>query len=150
MITAILKHELQKLSTNDFRAIKDYYKQKKKGSHDTQAEITKTEKQIEEKTKMSLKLLDTYTKGVIGDEQYKRQNNSLEKELKELIQKKDFLVEKKNNATSETYEEAQTIKKIKALLSMEGWTNEMLKKVVDRIDINMLQNHIEIHYHYLP
>ncbi|MCL2456744.1 MAG: recombinase family protein [Defluviitaleaceae bacterium] len=152
-IINIVKSEMQTLSDNDFQAIKDYYRQKNKGSPacTVKTETQRLERQISEKTAMSLKLLDAFTKGIVGETQFKLQNAAIEKELQSLIRKKEIFAEREKKSRSETDEETETICKIETLLSMNGelWTNEMLKQIIDRIEVNMLQNQVAIFYKHL-
>ncbi|MCL2388233.1 MAG: recombinase family protein, partial [Defluviitaleaceae bacterium] len=152
-IISIVKSELKALGENDFQAVKDYKKNRGSSTSATKTELTRLEKQIEEKTAMSLKLLDAYTKNIVEETQFKLQNDAIAKDLQAFIRKKEILVEKEKYSTQEADAEASTIAKIKALLSMktELWTNEMLKHVIDRIEVNMLQKQVNIFFdHLLP
>jgi len=149
-ITSMIKSELETLSENNFKALKDYYKLKKSGGakKDSRLDLKKIEKQIEKKTAMSLKLLDAYTKGIVGDNQFKLQNDAIEKDLQGLMTKREIALEQASRLAIDIDEEKETTTAIQTLLSMsEGqWTNEMVKRVVDRVEVSMREKQADIFF----
>lgn len=147
-----VKSELTTISKNNFDIIKEYYKKKKANVKPTLSDnnLKKVEKQIEEKTDMSLTLLEGFTKGLIGELQFKLQNEVIEKDLKNLMAKKEKILFNLNKKDIEIDEEGEVIETVKGLLNLnpEQWTNEMMKKIVEKIEVDMPKNYFNIFFKF--
>jgi len=151
-VTSIIRSELQTLSDNDFQTIRAYYNQKKRDvpKTDTAEVLKQVETQIAGKTTMSIKMMDAYTKGLLGDTQFKLQNETIERDLQALLHKKETLTAQANAIITDTDSEQETIHKIRALLSMDStlWTNEMVKRVVARVEVNTIDKDIAVFFNF--
>ncbi len=151
LLIHLIKSELARISKNDFNYIKDCFKQKKNVSKPTTAtDIKKLDMRIEEKTNLSMSLLTAYAKGMVGEVQYKLQNETIEKELKILMEQKEKLIAESKLIILHGDEEKKAIQLVEALLGLETghWTNEMMKRIVERIEVDMLVGETNIFFKF--
>ena len=143
---------LQMLAGDGFKVIKDYFKRynAEKEREKEVLSILTLDSQIEEQTRLSLSLLSSFTDGILGKNQFKLQNEVIEEKLNSLMQQREILLLEQNKIVVNVDDEGNTIKAIKALLDVDSanWTNEMLKKVISKINIDMPNNDIEIQFSY--
>lgn len=147
-----LRAELELISKNNYEVIKNYYEKKNNAAKNSKEKISlkKINKQIEEKTNLSLSLLNAYSKGIVGDTQYKLQNESIEKDLKYLTEQREILISEQNKYKVKADGEKEMINTIKNLLNLdvEQWTNEMMKKIIDKIEVNMRENEVDFYFKF--
>ena len=143
---------LEMLAGNGFKVIKDYYKQNNADSfrEKSQLNISTVDKQIEEQTQLSLSLLSAFTDGILGKNQFKVQNEAIEEKLTLLMQQREEMLHEQSKIFVCVDDEGNVIKAVKALLEIEHsqWTNEMLKKVINKVNIDIPNNDIEILFNY--
>ncbi|MDL2248886.1 recombinase family protein, partial [Tyzzerella sp. OttesenSCG-928-J15] len=151
MLIAAVKADLEQISEEDFKSVKDYYKSRRNNQHKSRStsDLKRVEKQIESKTKLSLNLLENYSNGLTGDIQYKLQNEAIEKDLNKLFEEKEKLLNEMD--TSMDFDnERETISIIENLLdvSTETWTNEMMKRIIDKIEVDMVGCEVHIFFKF--
>ena len=143
---------LEMLAGNGFKVIKDYFKgyNAEKEREKEVLSVSTLDKQIEEQTRLSLSLLNAFSDGILGKNQFKVQNEVIEEKLTSLMQQRENMLREQNKIFVNLDDEGNTIKAIKALLDVDSslWTNEMLKKVIDKIYLDMPNNDIEIQFSY--
>jgi len=147
-----IKTDLQDLAENDYRAVRDYYRQNKGNTQQEQSklDIDTLDKQIEEQTQLANSLLGVFTEGLIGKEQFRLQNDSISSQINVLTAKREEVLFECNKLTVDIDDETETIKAISKLLEIEisEWNNEMMKKVINRINLDKCNNEIEIVYNH--
>ena len=143
---------LDMLADNNFKAVKDYYKyiNLKDLQKNANLTITGIDKEIEEQTKLSLSLLNAFTDGILGKNQFKVQNEAIEEKLTSLMKKREEILYEQDKTAISIDSEGETIKAVKALLDVDTslWTNEMMKKVINKIVIDSPNKDIEILFNY--
>jgi len=148
----IIHGKLEALAVNNFETIRNYYQSAEEKQNHKQGTINVNvfDEQIAEQTKLSNSLLSLFTEGVIGIEQYKLQNASLAERIKALSQQKEEALLEQETHYINNINEEETINAIQVLLEnqMSEWTNEMMKRVIQRICIDKHNNEVEIKYVY--
>jgi len=148
ILLASVKEQLQLLEKDDFKAVRDFYKHDKETKrHDTsKLDVSTLDKQLEEQKRLGNSLLALFTEGIIGKEQFKIQNDSIAEELTKLTAQREELLREQNKIVVHVDNEGEQIEAITELLEKDvsEWTNEMLKKVIAQINLDMSKNEIEI------
>jgi site-specific DNA recombinase len=146
-----LKDELYDLQTENYKKIKEIFKAKREEEKpkSVKNELKVIEKKIDEQTRLSMSLLNAYSNGILGQTQFKLQNEIIEKNLKTLIQQREELINRSNNMEVEVNEENELKKNIEKLLNLdeEKWTNAMLKEIIEVIYVDIHKN-VEITFKY--
>lgn len=137
-LVEIIKDELTSLSANNFEKLKAIEASKKESKNNAklQKEIVVIDKKIDEQIQVANMLLLNYTKGKITELQYSLQNESLNKALNSLIERKKNIEEQLHKDT--TKEQSEVIfDGIERILNkpVEEWNNSQLKEVIDSIII---------------
>lgn len=137
-LVEIIKEELTSLSENNFRALKEIQASKKESKNNVkiEKELKAVEKRINEQIQLANNLLLMYTQGKITELQYGLQNESLNKALNSLIERKNSLDEQIHKDTSK--EQIQAVfNGIEGILNkqVEEWNNSELKEVIESIVI---------------
>ncbi len=152
MLIAAVQEELKTVSENKFSEIKEFYKRKKRliKKSNENLSLKKIDKEIENKTNLSLSLLDNFNKGLVGEIQYKLQNEAIEQSLKKLVVKREKALSDLNKVVVNIDGEKEIISTIKQLLnvSVEQWTNEMMKKIIENIEVDMTNNEFFIFFKF--
>lgn len=132
----VIKDELTSLSINNFERLKTIGASRRddKNNIRLEKEIVAVEKKIEEEIQIANVLLLNYTKGKITELQYSLQNESLNKALNSLVERKKSLEEQLQQDTSKEQSEA-IFNGIERILNkpVEEWSNSNLKEVIDSI-----------------
>jgi len=151
-LTLNVKSALDMIAENDFKIIRDYYSQ---NNADTVRErvilnITALDKNIEEQTRLGNSLLELFTEGIIGKEQFKLQNDSIAEKINSFVQQREEALLEQNKLTVDVDNVSETIKLVRRILEtpVDDWTNEMMKKIINRINIDMGNSEVEIIYNY--
>lgn len=150
ILSTIIRDELERQAQNDFQSLKELLKQNRSNSQPKSVEIElKTiNAKIEQHVKLSMTLQINHDKGLIGDTQFKLQNEMIEKNLNLLMARKDVL-ENTPKEIIRTNEESILIEGINELLSLpaEEWTNALLKTILNKITIYINGTiHVDIKY----
>ena len=108
------------------------------------------ENKIKDQINISTRLLCEYTKGNVGEMNYKLQNEKIEKILKYLVNRKEELNSFANSGRKIKQEEKLLIGGINDLLETktEDWNNAMIKSIIDNIVV-YIDGTIEIYFKYL-
>lgn len=150
VITAV-KDYLVRMSNNNFSELKEILKTNKSLSapKTVEVELKTINAKIESHLKLSMNLQINHEKGLMGDTQFKLQNEMIETNLNTLLKRKEEL-EKVPKLEARTNEEAILKEGINELLSIstEDWTNALLKVIIDDIDVYM-DGTINIHLKFL-
>jgi hypothetical protein len=145
-----IKYELETLSANDFQALKGYYSQANadKRKERAKTDVTTLDAQIEEQTRLGNSLLAVFTEGIIGKEQYKLQNDSIAEKINNLMNLREEALQEQNKIVVNVDGEGEMIKTIRHLLEVDvaEWTNDIIKKVINKINLNKLNEEVEISY----
>ncbi|MCL1884960.1 MAG: recombinase family protein [Defluviitaleaceae bacterium] len=143
----IIKEKLQAFAENDFEAVKDFYKRQGITTEAENISISEIETQIEEQTRLSLSLLDVFSNGMLGKNQFKLQNDAIEEKINTLIQKKEELT---NHTTVNDNTEEEAIKTIKETLAVDvsQWDNFLIKNIIKKIHLDMIDDYVEIIFNY--
>lgn len=149
-IIAIVKDELTSLSENNFKALKNIHINRKESKDNIriQKELNAVTKRIEEQINLANFLLLNYTQGKISELQFNMQNESLNKALNSLVDRKSQLESSIHKDNSK--EEIQSIfDGIERILnkSVEDWSNTELKSIIDNI-IVYIDGTIELNVKY--
>ncbi|MCL2224544.1 MAG: recombinase family protein [Defluviitaleaceae bacterium] len=151
-LTLNVKSSLDMLAENDFKVVRDYYNQNSADKMRERATLSLAtlDKQIEEQTRLGNSLLELFTECIIGKEQYKAQNDSIAKKFQLLTEQREIALIEQNWLNENVDNEGETIKFIDTLLKTDinDWTNEMMKKVIDKIYIDMRNEVVEVVYNY--
>jgi DNA invertase Pin-like site-specific DNA recombinase len=140
VLITIVKSDLEKQGENDFRNLKEMLRANKSNSQPktVELELRTINSKIGQHLKLSMTLQMNHEKGLMGDMQFKLQNETIEKNLQLLISRKEIL-ENMPKMQMQTNEEDILTEGIKELLSLptEKWTNALLKVIVDKIKVSM-------------
>ncbi len=145
----MIKSYLGNLSDDNFNQIRDYYKKQNYCTKvKSKRELKEIEKLIDEQTDLSLSLLNAFSKGMIGESQFKLQNEVIEKKLKALLNEKENIIYESKIVGLKQTTEKDIICAIEKLISLDTsqWTNEMMKKIINKIDIDISNEEVEIQY----
>lgn len=139
LLVEIIKDEMTSLSANNFEKLKaiDASKKELKNNVKLQKEIVAIDKKIDEQIQIANMLLLNYTKGKISELQYSLQNESLNKALNSLMERKKTLEEQIHQDTTKEQSEA-VFYGIERILNrpIEEWNNSNLKEVIESIVIH--------------
>ncbi len=150
LLTDLVKDELSDFFSTHFQSIYDHYSEsmRKNAPPPSAPSLQKTEIQIEQQTQLSLKLLEAYTKEIVGALQFKLQNEQIEKELILLTEKREGLLAQYVEDEGMTVTENRTSDVMEQLVGLEPsvWGNEMMKRLVEKVDVDMHNNTIHVFY----
>jgi len=151
-LTLNIKSSLDMLAENDYKIVRDYYKQNNADivQERVALNLSALDKQIEEQTRLGNSLLSLFSEDIIGKEQFKVQNDSIAEKLNSLMREREEALLEQNKLTINFDAEGETIKFIDNLLKTDinEWTNETMKKIINRINLDMSNNEVEIVYNY--
>lgn len=137
-LCTIIRYYLEEIAQENFKKLKEIFKESKTKSKpkSVELELKTIESKIEQHLKLSMSLLMNQQKGLIGETQFKLQNEMIEKNLSVLIMRKEEL-EKLPKDTVRTNEESILIEGINKVLSLpdKEWTNSLLKTIIEHIVI---------------
>jgi len=143
---------LEILAKDNFKKTRDFFAQKTANSLQQKAKlsIASLDEKIEEQTKLSLSLLNAFSEGILGKNQFKLQNAVIEEKLSSLMQQREERIFEQNKIIVPVDKQAETIKDIKTMLETDTtlWTNKMLKTVIQKIILEVPQNEVTIFYNY--
>ncbi len=145
-----IKEKLDNIVKNNYKELKNKIKQKNICNIEYEKELKCIENKIKEQINISTKLLCEYTKGNVGEMNYKLQNENIEKTLEYLENRKEELKKITNISNGIKNEEKLLIGGINDLLETktENWNNAMIKSIIDNIVV-YTDGTIEIHFKYL-
>lgn len=147
-----IKEKLDILVKNNYKELKRRLSEKNSSSDNKsyEKELKSIENKIKEQINISTKLLNEYTKGNVGEMQYKLQNENIENILKYLVNRKEELEKIISNKSDIKQEEKLLIGGINDLLETktEDWNNAMMKSIIDNI-IVYIDGTIDVHFKYL-
>lgn len=136
LLIEIVENELRNLSANNFKSLKEMQIEKKKDSSQEKIskELTSIDKKIKAQIDVANMLLTQYTNGTINELQYKLQNESLQKVLNSLVERKKDL-ESKLLADTTKEQEKIIYEGIEGILNKQvnEWNNSELKSVIEKI-----------------
>ncbi|URZ16847.1 recombinase family protein [Clostridium felsineum] len=139
-LVQILRQEIGVLIETNFKAIMDAIKARSIDSHamTPKEELKAIQAKIDSLLRLSNTLLTSYSEGIVGATQYKLQNEQIEGQLQALLKHKEQLDMAVVTNRSQENKEQLLIRSIKELarFNREEWTNQMLKEVVERIEIS--------------
>jgi len=145
-----IKFQLEELSANNFHALRGYYSQANadKRKERAKTDVITLDKQIEEQTRLGNSLLAVFTEGIIGKEQYKLQNDSIADKLNSLMSLREEALLEQNKLVVNVDGEGEMIKTVRHLLEIETseWTNNIIKKVINKIHLSKQNNEVEIFF----
>jgi DNA invertase Pin-like site-specific DNA recombinase/plasmid stabilization system protein ParE len=148
----LVKSTLETLAKNDFKEIRDFYKQESKSKRREEAEhnVATLDLLIGEQTRLGNSLLGLFTEGIIGREQFKLQNDSISEKMRVLMEQREEALLEQNRLAIDFDEEGENINSIREILDAEttAWTNQMMKRAVNRIYLDMLKNSVEMAFNY--
>lgn len=147
-----IKEKLDSLVKNNYKELKGRLSEKNSSSDNKsyEKELKSIENKIKDEINISTKLLNEYTKGNVGEMQYRLQNENIEKTLKYLVTRKEELEKVINSGSDIKQEEKLLIGGINDLLETktEEWNNAMMKSIIDNI-IVYIDGTIDVHFKYL-
>jgi len=151
-IVASVKSGLEALANNDFKMIRDYFK-RKCNEDNIKAEtltIKNMDEEIAEQTQLSLSLLNAYTDGILGKMQFKLQNEAIEEKINALMQQREEILFQQEKTAFNADAEGETITAVTKLLEMDvsQWNNALMKKIINKIYMDIPNNDIEILFNY--
>ncbi|EHJ01893.1 Recombinase [Clostridium sp. DL-VIII] len=152
ILTEYIKDKLDKLVANNYEELKQRLKEKN-SVNDNKAlekELKVIKSKLEQQVTISTALLTNFTNGIIGEMQFKLQNESIEKSLNQLVKRKDELEEVLNSKDTSKEEEKILIGGVNELLEtdMEHWNNAMMKAIIEKITV-FIDGTINVHFKYL-
>lgn len=151
VLTAIVGDELQRQAQNDLQCLKELLRQSKFESRPKGAEIElrMVNAKIGRQLKLSMTLQINHEKGLVGNTQFKLQNEIIENNLQTFLMRKKVL-EGMINDTPKTDEEAVLAEGINELVSLpsEKWINALLKTIISRITV-YLNGSVHVDFQYL-
>lgn len=132
-----IRKKLDELVATQFKEIKDKLKLKDKSNNTKKLEndLRKINKEIEEKTKQSTKLLSLLASDKLQEEQFTLMNKDIAKQIT-ILNTKKAEIERKLKKNSDVKEEEKELKKgIINLIDTDinDWTNSMLREIIDKI-----------------
>jgi len=143
-----VKTELKTLAESNFADIREYYRKisSEKRTNKAKINISKIDEQIEAQTRLGSNLLSLYSEGFIGKEQFTLQNNPIAVKLNSLMELKEIALREQNINAVNIENEEDFIESIKIILDTDisAWTNEMMKKIISKINLNMRNDVVEI------
>lgn len=147
-----LKRMLDKVVENNFEELDNIVKgikDNKNNSISVEKELSIVEKNIEEQVKLATALLTNYTKGIISENMYKLQNESMEKALESLMKRKSELEIDLEKSKTTKYDEIKLKKSIVDLIGLpvEEWSNSAIREVVEKIEV-FTNGIIKVHFKY--
>ena len=145
-----IKEKLDSIVKNNYKELKNKIKQKNTCNIKYEKELKCIENKIKDQINISTRLLCEYTKGNVGEMNYKLQNEKIEKILKHLVNRKEELNSFANSGRKIKQEEKLLIGGINDLLETktEDWNNAMIKSIIDNIVV-YIDGTIEIYFKYL-
>jgi hypothetical protein len=147
----MLKSELDELVKDNFKLIKEKISQRveKMKPKTVEKELEIVNAKIEQHIKLSTSLLVSFTDGIIGQTQFKLQNEHIEQNLNILMARKKVLESIPETDVS-SKNEKYLIEDIETLMEspMEQWNNAMLKAILDSITV-FIDGKVEFNFKYL-
>ena len=145
-----IKEYMDNIVKYNYKELKNKIKQKNTCNIKYENELKYVENKIKDQMNISTRLLCEYTKGNVGEINYKLQNENIEKILKYLVNRKEELKNIINISNDIKQEEKLLIGGINELLETktEDWNNAMIKSIIDNIVV-YIDGTIEIHFKYL-
>lgn len=139
VLVEYIKSKLDNLVKNNYKILKNKLRDKDKinNNHTILDELKTIKNKIDKSVSISNKLLESYTEGIINETQYRLQNESIAKNLDNLVKRKDELKIKLTNLKDNKKEERELIGGIDDLLEtpIEKWNNAMIKSIINKIEI---------------
>lgn len=113
-------------------------------------ELKYIDNKLKGQIELATRLLNEYSKKNIGEVQYRLQNESIEKNLKYLINRKKQIEEDKMSIENSANKKNLLIGGINDLLETEtkDWNNAMMKSIINNIVV-YIDGTIDIHFKYL-
>lgn len=152
ILTEYLKEKLDRLVANNYKELKQKIKERN-STDDNKAlekELKAIKVKLEQQVNISTALLTNFTNGIIGEMQFKLQNESIEKTLNGLVKRKEELEEVLNSKDNSKDEEKILIGGINELLEtdIEHWNNAMMKAIIENITV-FIDGTINVNFKYL-
>lgn len=133
-----VKEELIDLTENNFEKLKNIQESKviSKNNKKIEKEILAINKKIEDQIKLVNSLLLLYTNGTITEQQFKLQNDNINKGLNNFIERREALEKDLKKEVNNT-EKKLVFKGIEAIVNkpVEEWNNSELKEVIECITV---------------
>ena len=133
-----IKKFFERLKQNNFELLKVMIEkdmEKETKSDDLKKELKRVINRINDHTDLSMNLLKSYTKGILGETQFKLQNEQIEEELNILTNKKENLLEQIEISKFKKADKDVLTETINKLLFVENWNNVMLKEAIEKIHV---------------
>ncbi len=149
-LIVMLRDELERQARNNFEALRELLRQSQSNAKpkSVEIELRTVDAKIDQYLKLSMSLQMNHDKGLLGEMQFKLQNEIIERNLQLLLSRKEVL-ENMPKETLRTNEEAILTEGINELLSLpnEEWTNALLKIIVNKIVVfNTGVVHVDLKY----
>lgn len=128
-----IKYELNSIIERNFDIININTNNDIKSSLENELKVIN--KGIDEQMKRTNNLMELYNSGAISVNQFKLQNESISKLLDTHIKNKEIIEDKINNLPVKQSSFKKDVENIVGL-SIEQWSNSMLKNIIDKININ--------------
>lgn len=152
ILTEYIKDKLDKLVANNYKELKERLKEKKitNNNKTLERELKIIKSKLEQQVNISTALLTSFSNRIIGEMQFKLQNESVEKSINQLVKRKEELEEVLNAKDTSKEEEKILIRGINELLEtdMEHWNNAMMKAIIEKITV-FIDGTIYVHFKYL-
>lgn len=150
-LVQIIQAEIKKLVDTEYKVIRDAFLKIKETTKpkNTKSNLKAIEEVIQEKAKLSMTLLTSYSKGILGEAQFRLQNEMIEADLQSYYKEKTELERKLSTFVLTIDKEQELIDEINKLAEVDvsEWTNAMIREVIDKITIDNNGN-VEVYLKY--
>jgi site-specific DNA recombinase len=150
-LVQLIQGEIKKLVGTEYKVIRDSFSKMKetKKPKNARSNLKAIEEAIQEKATLSMTLLTSYSKGMLGEAQFKLQNQIIEADLQGYYKEKTALERELSTFVVTIDKEQELIDEINKLSEVDAtkWTNAMIKEIIDKITIDNNGN-VEVYLKY--
>lgn len=150
-LALIIQGEVKKLVDTEYKVIRDSFSKIKetRKPKNTKSNLKAIEEVIQEKAKLSMTLLTSYSKGILGEAQFRLQNEMIEADIQKCYKEKENLERELSTFVVTIDKEQELINEINKLAKVDAseWTNAMIKEVIEKIEIDNNGN-VEVYLKY--
>ena len=150
-LVKLIQGEIKKLVDTEYKVIRESFSKIKetRKPKNTRSNLKVIEEVIQEKAKLSMTLLTSYSKGMVGEAQFRLQNEMIEEDLQKYYKEKSALERELSTFVVTINKEQELIAEINKLAEVyiSEWTNAMIKEVIDKIIIDNNGN-VEVYLKY--